>query len=229
MHVPDGVPKDVTIAVFGATGRTGHHVVRHALGGGHRVRALARDPGRMGVEDDRLTVVQGDFETVEALRETISGASHVICCAGGTYGAGYDQGMMTRFIARLWPLLDAEPAIRTFLFQSVFFAPEPDGSNPLILRLLAPVAAAATGARGMLRDNMGVTRFMATNRSASFGTIVTRPGKIVDKPGGVVLVASPTPSFAAITFADLGAFTVRAVQDASLHGTHPFLAPKGKT
>jgi uncharacterized protein YbjT (DUF2867 family) len=69
MHVPDGVPKDVTIAVFGATGRTGHHVVRHALGGGHRVRALARDPGRMGVENDRLTIVQGDFETVEALRE----------------------------------------------------------------------------------------------------------------------------------------------------------------
>lgn len=216
---------DVTLAVFGATGRTGRHVLSHALQQGHRVRALARDPGNLPIETDRLTVITGDFDNIEALRETVSGATHVICCAGGTYGKGYDKGMMTRFIARLWPILHAEPSIRTFLFQSVFFAPKPDGSNPVILKLLAPVAAYFTGATEMLRDNTAVTKFIAANRDVSFGTIVTRPGKIVDKEGGAPLVARQVPSFAPITFADLGAFTVRAVQDASLHGSHPFVAP----
>lgn len=217
---------DVTIAVFGATGQTGQHVLSHALQRGHGVRAFARDPGKLRVEGDRLTVIVGDFDNVEALRETVGGATHVICCAGGTYGKSYDKGMMTRFIARLWPILDAEPSVRAFLFQSVFFAPEPDGSNPVILKLLAPLAAYFTGATEMLRDNTAVTKFTAANRDVSFGTIVTRPGKIVDKEGGALLVASQTPSFAAITFADLGAFTVSAVQDASLHGTYPFVAPK---
>lgn len=217
---------DVTIALFGATGQTGRHVLNHALAQGHAVRALARDPGKLRVDADRLTVVAGDFDNIPALEETVRGATHVICCAGGTYGKGYDTGMMTRFIARLWPILDAEASVRTFLFQSVFFVPEPDGTNPVILKLLAPVAAYFTGATGMLRDNTAVTAFIAAHRDVSFDTIVTRPGKIVDKPGGAPLVASRTPSFAAITFADLGAFTVGAVQDATLLGTHPFVVPK---
>lgn len=217
---------DVTLALFGATGQTGQHVLKHALQQGHGVRALARDAGKLRVKDDRLTVIKGDFDTVEALHETVRGATHVICCAGGTYGKGYDRGMMTRFVARLWPILDAEPTVGTFLFQSVFFAPEPDGSNPVILKLLAPVAAYVTGATEMLRDNTAVATFVAANRDVSFNTIVTRPGKIVAKEGGALLVASRKPSFAAITFADLGAFTVGAVQDASLHGTYPFVTPK---
>jgi len=217
---------EVTIGVFGATGQTGRHVVHHALDRGHKVRALARNPDKVGVEDDKLTVVQGDFESISSLQETVKGTTHVICCAGGTYGKGYDRGMMTRFVTRLWPMLDAELSLVAFLFQSVFFAPEPDGTHPLALKLLAPPAAFFTGATGMLEDNTAVMKFMAANRKDTFGTIVTRPGKIVDEDGGTGLEASPTPSFAAITFADLGAFTVRAVQDASLHGTHPFVVPK---
>jgi hypothetical protein len=217
---------DVTIAVFGATGQTGRHVLRHAMKQGHTVRALTRDPDKLRSRGDKLTIVKGDFTDADSLKETVRGATHVICCAGGPYGKGYDPGMMTRFIARLWPILDAEPSVRTFLFQSVFFVPEPDGSNPVILKLLGPVVAYFTGATGMLRDNTAVTTFIASNRNVSFDTIVTRPGKIVDKPGGTPLVASQTPSFAAITFADLGAFTVSAVQDAALHGTYSFVVPK---
>lgn len=37
------------ITVLGATGRTGRHVVEQALGRGHTVRALVRDPARLGV------------------------------------------------------------------------------------------------------------------------------------------------------------------------------------
>lgn len=221
--------KDVTIAIFGGTGQTGRHVLNHALQLGYAVRVLARDPRKLNVEHDRLTVIHGDFENVAALHETISGATHVICCAGGSYGKGYDKGMMTRFIARLWPLLEAEPSLKAFLFQSVFFAPEPDGTNPLILKLAAPPAALLRGASGMLKDNMAVMKFIAANQADAFGTIVTRPGHLVEKSSGEALVASRKPTFAAITFADLGAFTVAAVQDQSLHGTYPFVAPKGKS
>lgn len=221
--------KDVTIGVFGGTGQTGRHVLRHALQLGYVVRVLARDPRKLHVEHDRLTFVQSDFENVAALQETVKGTIHVICCAGGSYGRGYDKGMMMRFIARLWPLLEAAPSLRAFLFQSVFFAPEPDGTNPLILKLLASPTAFIRGASEMLKDNVAFTKFIAAHQSGTFGTIVTRPGHLVEKTSGEALVASRAPTFNAITFADLGTFTVAAVQDQSLHGTYPFLAPKGKS
>lgn len=219
----------ITIGLFGGSGQTGHHVLHHALQQGYAVRALARDPRKLNIEHDRLTVVQGDFENVAALQETVKGTTHVICCAGGSYGKGYDKWMMTRFIARLWPLLEDEPSLKAFLFQSVFFAPEPDGTNPLILKLLASPAAFIRGASDMLKDNVAVTRFIAAHQGGTFGTIVTRPGHLVEKTSAEALIASRTPTFAAITFADLGAFTVAAVQDHSLHGTYPFVAPERKS
>lgn len=220
--------KIITIGVFGATGLTGRHVVSHALKKGYKVQALARNPEKVKIKDVNLTVVQGDFESVSALKQTVKDADYVICCAGGVYGKGYDKGMMTRFIKRLWPILDVESSLNAFLFQSVFFAPKPDGSNPLLLKLLAKPAAFFSGSTEMLKDNTAVTNFMAANKKDSFDFVVTRPGKLVDEVGGKDLFASQKPSFDSIAFADLGAFSVEAVTDKSLYGTYPFISPKNQ-
>jgi putative NADH-flavin reductase len=49
------------IIVFGATGKTGHQLVEQALKRGLRVTAFARDPQKMQLAHERLTVVQGDM------------------------------------------------------------------------------------------------------------------------------------------------------------------------
>ena len=48
------------LTVFGASGRTGRHVVEQALGGGHEVTAFVRSASKLSLTDDRLTVVEGD-------------------------------------------------------------------------------------------------------------------------------------------------------------------------
>ena len=48
------------IVVFGATGRTGLPLVQQALDAGHQVVAFVRDPAKMSMKHDRLTLVQGD-------------------------------------------------------------------------------------------------------------------------------------------------------------------------
>lgn len=215
-----------TIAVFGATGKTGRHVVGDALEKGYNVRALARRPEQLAIRDERLTVIKGDFEDIPALEDTVSGVTYVICCAGGPSGKHYKPGMMIAFIQRLWPLLDAQPALRVFLFQSVIFAPDTDGKLPAWLKVLAPAAAYLSGNARMLKDNTAVTQFIGARSPRTFDTIITRPGAIAEKPGGAALRADQhNGSLSPITFADLGAFSVDALKDSSLYGACPFVVP----
>lgn len=72
------------LAIFGATGRTGRHLVEQALGLGHEVRALARDPGKLPLSHERLTVVQGSAEDAERVDETVRGTDAVLSALGHT-------------------------------------------------------------------------------------------------------------------------------------------------
>ena len=71
------------IAVTGATGFVGRHIVHTLLSRGHRVRALVRSPGRatrwaaQGVE-----IVAGDLADGPALSRLVDGAPTVIHLVG---------------------------------------------------------------------------------------------------------------------------------------------------
>lgn len=70
-----------TIAVFGATGRTGRRLIADALGRGMRVVALARDPARLAPQP-YLQVLAGDARDPAATGRAIAGSDAVLCCLG---------------------------------------------------------------------------------------------------------------------------------------------------
>lgn len=70
------------LVVIGASGRTGRLVVEQALGHGHDVVAVSRDPGKLGSNSSRLVVLQGDVRDIESLRIALSGADAVISAIG---------------------------------------------------------------------------------------------------------------------------------------------------
>ena len=72
------------ITVFGATGRTGRHIVDQALARGYEVTAFARSPGRLGAEHKHLEIVQGDIREAEKVDRAIEGAEAVISALGPT-------------------------------------------------------------------------------------------------------------------------------------------------
>jgi putative NADH-flavin reductase len=72
------------LAIFGATGRTGAHLVEQALAAGHSVRALARDPSRLSTGQPELAVVRGDIRDADRVRETIAGQEAVLSVLGST-------------------------------------------------------------------------------------------------------------------------------------------------
>lgn len=72
------------LALFGATGRAGRHVLAQALARGHEVTALARDPQKLSDVADRVEVVQGDVQDAQAVARVVSGADAVLSVLGPT-------------------------------------------------------------------------------------------------------------------------------------------------
>jgi uncharacterized protein YbjT (DUF2867 family) len=71
-----------TIAVFGATGRTGNAVTELALRQGYQVRALVRTPSKLAIGDPNLTVIPGDLNDAPKVEETVRGTDAVLFLVG---------------------------------------------------------------------------------------------------------------------------------------------------
>lgn len=68
--------------IFGASGRTGQHLISQALEQGHTVTAFARTPGKIQVRHERLQIKQGDVHDVNAVEQAVIGQDVVLCALG---------------------------------------------------------------------------------------------------------------------------------------------------
>ena len=75
------------IALFGATGRTGRRVLAQALSAGFEVRALVRDPAKLGATSSALTVIRGDVLDPDAVNQTVAGSDVVLSLFGHVKGS----------------------------------------------------------------------------------------------------------------------------------------------
>jgi putative NADH-flavin reductase len=76
-----------TIALFGTTGKTGRLVLERAVTAGHKVRALVRDPAKLTLASDRLTVIKGDVLDAASVDQTVAGADVVLSLFGHAAGS----------------------------------------------------------------------------------------------------------------------------------------------
>lgn len=74
------------LAIFGSTGGTGLELTRQALGHGHHVRVLVRNPNRMPLAHPNMRVVLGDLMNPvlaqESVTKTVLGCDAVLSCLG---------------------------------------------------------------------------------------------------------------------------------------------------
>ena len=74
------------IGIFGATGRTGKHLIEQALSQGHSVTAFARTPGKLSVNQPQLQIVQGDVLKAESVEMAVEGQDVVLSVLGLKHG-----------------------------------------------------------------------------------------------------------------------------------------------
>jgi putative NADH-flavin reductase len=86
------------VAVFGASGRTGRHVVERGLERGHEIRAFVRDASRFGTSHERLQIVQGDARDPDAVAGAVRGneaAVSVLALMKADDEPGYSEATRT--------------------------------------------------------------------------------------------------------------------------------------
>lgn len=70
------------LAIFGATGGTGHHLVEQALEGGHAVTVLVRHPATFSMQHEQLTLIQGDVRDLATVEAAVAGQDAILSALG---------------------------------------------------------------------------------------------------------------------------------------------------
>lgn len=78
----------MNLLVFGATGGTGRALVRQALDHGHAVTAFARDPNKVTIRHEKLSIVQGDILNYNSVEAAVKGHDAVVSALGVRTPAG---------------------------------------------------------------------------------------------------------------------------------------------
>jgi putative NADH-flavin reductase len=71
------------LLVLGAAGQTGRLVVEQAIAAGHSVTAFVRDPTKLKLADERLSVASGDARDFDGVLAALKGQDAVINTIGG--------------------------------------------------------------------------------------------------------------------------------------------------
>lgn len=66
------------ILILGATGRTAKHAIPFALEKGYEVVALVRNPAKISITNDRLTIIKGLPTVIEDVRKAMEGCDAVL-------------------------------------------------------------------------------------------------------------------------------------------------------
>jgi putative NADH-flavin reductase len=72
----------MNILVYGASGATGHELVKQALAQGHNVTAFARNPSKLKIGHDKLKVIQGDVINYQLVEGAVKGLDAVLSALG---------------------------------------------------------------------------------------------------------------------------------------------------
>jgi 2-alkyl-3-oxoalkanoate reductase len=136
-----------TVAVTGATGFIGQHVVRR-LRGDWRVRILVRralDPARFGAEVD---VVRGDLDDLPSLQRLLDGAAAVVHVAGliKARSRGEFFRANAQSVGRLAEIAAAAPSPPRFVLMSSLAARAPELSDYAASKRAGEEALLAAGA-----------------------------------------------------------------------------------
>lgn len=186
----------MNITLFGGSGGTGRLIVRKALEAGHSVRALARNPAKLGISHPALTVIPGDACDRGRVAEAIAGADCAVSAIGPVRGDA--PGLMRSFAENLVASLQ-QAGVRRLVYMSGAGVLQPEDPPALAPKVILPLMKLL--AREVLEDSTaGVARVQA---SPLDWTVVRAPRLDDSAPRGQCRIGYIKPKLAAMSRADV--------------------------
>lgn len=208
------------VAVIGANGRTGAHVVAQAVRRGHEVVAVARRPELVTTDDALVSRVRADALDPDAVRVALGDCDAVI----STLGVGTSRAPTILYSAGVANMLTAmrTRAIERLVVVSAAPVGPPD-EHPLVQRrVVLPILRRFFGAT---YEDMG--RMEDALRASQADWVSLRPPRLVDKAGqgGYRLqVDAPLSGARSLRYTDLAAALLDVVSDRTLTRTAAYVA-----
>ncbi|GAA2421568.1 NAD(P)-dependent oxidoreductase [Streptomyces glaucus] len=162
------------LTVFGATGGIGQEIVRQALGAGHEVTAVVRDPARLTVTGAGLEVFRAELDDPAAVRPAVAGRDAVLSGLGAR--SRKDAGVAARLTRTVLDAMEPAGVRRLLVVSAAPVGPAPAQDGPLDRAVRSLVSA-------VLKDVYADLRQMEADiaRSATDWTVV-RPPRLQNKP-----------------------------------------------
>ncbi len=195
------------LTVFGASGRTGRPLVQQALDAGHDVVAFVRDPAKLPLQHERLTVVQGDGMKLEDVESAVRGSDAVLSTLGQSKGSPKDlQTVATRNIVAAME----KYGVRRLVSLTGAGVDAPEDQPKLINNIIKFALKTLSGA--VLQDALGHVDVI---KSSNLDWVIVRGPRLTEGPRtnkyrvGWVGVNTGT----SISRADLADFMLKQVTD----------------
>ena len=125
------------LLVFGASGQTGHQLLRQALQCGHHVTAFVREPSKLAIIDPAIHAIQGNVREPLAVEAAVPGHDAVVC----TLGVGKPLHHDPDVIAGVRHIIYAMQAsgVRRLVYLSFIGVHASRSAVGVVLRYIAPI------------------------------------------------------------------------------------------
>lgn len=208
-----------TVAVFGATGRSGKPFVPRALAAGHRVRALARTPSKMTPpKHAQLTVIEGDVLDPKTVEQVVQGADVVVSLLGHAKGSPPD--VQTRGTQNILSAMKKHGVGRIVSLTGggVPYERDQPGFPDKLIRFIMKIVA-----KDVLNDGVN---HAAAIRSSGLDYVIVRGPRLTEgeEKGSYKIGYVGTTGGTSISRADLADFLLKVVNDQQYDGTMPFVS-----
>lgn len=127
----------MNIVIFGASGKTGHHLVQQALDRGDTVTAFVRNPSKLNITNERLTVIKGDITDYTSVEEVVKGKDAVLSALGASSPFKFDQAVVDGAGNIIKAMTSS--GVNRFIYMSFMGVPESRKHGGFVIRNIAPL------------------------------------------------------------------------------------------
>jgi len=194
------------VMVFGATGGVGRELVKQGLERGYQVSAFVRNPSKLSLNHENLTVIEGDVLITDVVSSSLEGHDAAICTLGGAMSKDNFLSSATKVIVNSLE----KQGVGRFIVNSTIGV----GDSAQQLTLAAKVFV-KTVIRAAVAEHARQEEIV---KASTLAWTIVRPGGLGngEKTGQYVISSDPSETLGGtVARADVAHFMLELLEDAT--------------